>query len=236
MSTPLTKVGLDEKLEIGSSEEDGFSAIIDNARAERDFQEESSSFRLPHLEETIKLYPEYFANQIKESGFQFFGIGDDVPTPLVWLFVNNPDGFISACNWYSELYLNVRVDILNGKIKKIEDKAKQEIKHIKEEFESSFLDENYLFSFNFNPLKERLGGHISQLYYNSECSECLDDAEKKKYQEENIKPLELKYKHILDNGKQLDNIKSETLRFYGVLKRLDNLLQERGFYETNDGF
>lgn len=219
------KTSKDEELDFSNLEAIAEGELFNSdfiRETEEEFRTEITSIKLPSLEEYAGLYPDYFMESLIETlkeGFQLFNLSDNVRTPLVWLLVNNPNKFLSACDWYSDLYLNISNKLLKKNDIKLSEKALMEIRHLKEEFE------NYLLKLNFTPLRKRLQKHISGLYLMAPS----DDGGKEKYEEENIKPLELKYAHIL-YSKEADEIKFGVIKFYRNLKKLDNLLQEKGHY------
>ncbi|MBS3155308.1 hypothetical protein J4404_02310 [Candidatus Woesearchaeota archaeon] len=199
-------------------------------RTEKEFDTETSKMRFPNLNNCKKIYPNYFSDQLEdlmEEELQFFKLDDFVPSPLVWLYVNDPQKFSFACNMYSNIYkqLIVRLEE-NGINKKLPIKAQEEISHLKEEFESYFLN------LDLNPMQKRIQEHISSLYEQS--NYILNEKSKKEYINNVISPLITKYNWILDK-KDIESNKLQIKNFYEVLFKLDNLLREKGLYDS-EGF
>ncbi|MBU0929846.1 MAG: hypothetical protein KJ623_02145 [Nanoarchaeota archaeon] len=193
---------------------------------ERIFEEETSKLGYLTLRDTIDKYPQFFISQLEElseEGLQFFNLGEDIGSPIAWLLLNNPRGFLFACERYKVLYKEVIDNILKDG-GRLPYEAQIEISHLKDEFNS------YLQDIDFNKYRKKLGGHIDSLYYQAEL--IRNDKEKEDYIKQNIDLLKQRYAWLLDTKENI-MIKSKINEFFNELKILDKLILDKGLYEKN---
>jgi hypothetical protein len=119
--------------------------IVEQEQA--DFEREFDEIKGLDVKEYFKFYPDYFRDELEslyreissDQGL-FFRLNLDVPSPLVWLLLNQPDAFLLACERCIVEFKQKQKEIATGQKQDLRPDEQREIIRIKEEIESYLID------------------------------------------------------------------------------------------------
>jgi hypothetical protein len=181
--------------------------------------------------EYLTYYPDYFKDELKrlhdskksaEDGF-FFRLNLDVPSPLAWLLLNEPQRFLLACEKCIVEYKKELKNFSTGKRDRLEPEEQRAIMRIKEEIESYLLDINL---YNYQAILQQ---EIARRYIDQAC--LMLQEEQDDYQAENIDPFVREHNWMFDK-KVFNSIENRIQELFTAVKNLYDLLQQQGRFEV----
>jgi hypothetical protein len=209
----------------------GADALAGAEQEQLDFEKEFAALGGLDLREYFKYYPDYLKDELlslfddarlSREG-PFFALNLDVPSPLVWLLLNQPNSFLFACEKCIVEYKKKLGEYGAGAKDRMGSEEQREILRLREEIES------YLLNLDLHFYQAKLQKQTADMYIRM--SELNDAEEKEDYKLEYIEPFLQEHNWIFD-AKTVKSIELRIQSLFATVTDLYNLLNARGLFEV----
>jgi hypothetical protein len=202
--------------------------IVEQEQA--DFEREFDEIKGLDVKEYFKFYPDYFRDELEslyreissDQGL-FFRLNLDVPSPLVWLLLNQPDAFLLACERCIVEFKQKQKEIATGQKQDLRPDEQREIIRIKEEIES------YLIDLDLKSYQSMLQRGIAALHL--QMSQLDTGEEQEDFRGEFLDPFQKEHEWLFNNN-TLSAIEQRIQDLFAALTALSDLLLEKGLFEV----
>ncbi|HUT55410.1 MAG TPA: hypothetical protein VM658_18615 [bacterium] len=201
------------------------------AEEQYEFEREFSAIGGLDVTEYFKFYPDYFRDEFQQlydeksasDEGQFFKLSLDVPSPLVWLLLNEPKAFLFACEKCIVEFKKKFKEYATGLKQSMHPDEQREIIRIKEEIES------YLLDLDLREYQGMLQRQIAVMHL--QMSQLGAEEEQEDFKDEFIDPFMKEHNWMFDNN-TVKAIETRIKDLFTAVTALFNLLHEKGLFEV----